>query len=289
MSINIIKTDLKFGSLQYSNNPNKLVLHHLEATGWTVEDVHRCHREDKGWSGIGYHIYVRKDGSIYQGRDFNAIGAHCPGQNSNSIGICAEGRYDSETMPYEQKQAIISLGIYLKGLYNIQGVYGHGELYSTDCPGANYPLNEIRNAIMSGTELSAYSSDCIKSVQHDLQRVSCLKSGEEYATGKLDTNTINAINQFGYIIDKNFNGKISDDLINCLNIITKKPTVGTGWNCSPIAIKFIQWYLGINPKNGICDNNTIQKAKEWQIKTGIWSASGADGIIRDKDWSKILK
>ncbi|EHN15795.1 SagA protein, partial [Clostridium sporogenes PA 3679] len=54
------------------------------------------------------------------------------------------------------------------------------------------------------------------------------------------------------------------------------------------ATRFIQWWLGIE-KNGIYDNKMKEAVRQWQIKAGIWSAAGADGVIREKDWNKILK
>ncbi len=134
-----------------------------------------------------------------------------------------------------------------------------------------------------------YDSDFIKSVQHDLQRVSCLQSGEINATAQLDIKTKQAINEFRYIVDLSGATVIDDALVNALNIITKKPTIGEGWSPIPIATKFIQWYIGISPKSGIFDKNTVEKVKAWQVKAGIWSAQGADGVIREKDWNKILK
>ena len=56
------------------------------------------------------------------------------GANSNSIGICAEGDYNNETMSNEQKQAIIELIAYIKSRYNIKWVKGHREILATSCP-----------------------------------------------------------------------------------------------------------------------------------------------------------
>lgn len=41
----------------------------------------------------------------------------------------------------------------------------------------------------------------IKSVQHDLQRLSCLEPGESNATGSIDNKTKRAVMQFRYIVD----------------------------------------------------------------------------------------
>jgi N-acetylmuramoyl-L-alanine amidase len=134
-----------------------------------------------------------------------------------------------------------------------------------------------------------YSADFIKSVQHDLQRVSCLESGEVNATGLIDDKTKAAINQFRYIVDLPSGSNIDDALISALNVITKKPTIGAGWNSNPVATKFLKWYIGITPKNELWDSSTTEKVKKWQVQAGIWSAQGADGVVREKDWNKILK
>ena len=103
--MNIIDVGLKFKSLSYGNKPNKLVLHHAEASKCSVQDIHYWHLNN-GWSGIGYHYFIRKDGSIYKGRPDGAIGAHCQGSN----------------LP----------------------IYGHKELLATECPGANFPLADFK-------------------------------------------------------------------------------------------------------------------------------------------------
>ena len=144
----IIETNLQFNS---NNSPMKKVegiaLHHSGVSVLqSVEVIHNYHKS-KGWAGIGYHYYVRKDGSVYRGRPENMAGAHCPGVNSTSIGICAEGNFSEETMSNVQKQAIIELVKDIKSRYDVKWVKGHREIISTDCPGDNFPLEEIKNVI----------------------------------------------------------------------------------------------------------------------------------------------
>lgn len=45
----------------------------------------------RGWSDIGYHYFISKDGILHYGRPLDQAGAHCYGHNSNSIGICISG------------------------------------------------------------------------------------------------------------------------------------------------------------------------------------------------------
>ncbi len=131
------------GLTKRTGTTNYIVLHHAEASKCTAQDIHRWHLAN-GWAGIGYHYFVRKDGSVYRGRPYNTIGAHCQGFNSNSVGICAEGKYETEIMPEAQKNAIIELCRELLTMYPGAKIVGHGDLNATSCPGANYPLTEIQ-------------------------------------------------------------------------------------------------------------------------------------------------
>ncbi|GAA0733702.1 N-acetylmuramoyl-L-alanine amidase [Clostridium oceanicum] len=146
----IINSNLRFRGLTFGNNPRMIILHHAESSRCSIEDVHSWHL-NKGWSGCGYHYFVRKNGSIYKGRPDNAIGAHCLSYNSVSIGICTEGRFNVETMGASQYNSLKELISYIKNKYNISKIYGHRELNSTDCPGKNFPLSKIKNESLGGS------------------------------------------------------------------------------------------------------------------------------------------
>lgn len=73
----IIETNLKFNAMDIRNKTEQIVLHHSGVTVLqSVETIHNYHKNTNGWSGIGYHFYVRKDGKIYRGRPENTVGAH---------------------------------------------------------------------------------------------------------------------------------------------------------------------------------------------------------------------
>ena len=130
-----------------------IVLHHAEASNCSVYDIDSWHKAN-GWSGIGYHFFVRKNGEVYRGRPLNSLGAHVTGMNNCSLGICAEGSYMKETMPRTQKKAIAELIEYLKSNYYPEAeIVGHREIGSSDCPGTNFPLDELKNykSLIDGT------------------------------------------------------------------------------------------------------------------------------------------
>lgn len=147
--LNIQKVNFPTNGGPYgTNNPQYLILHHADMNG-SVLDVNRVHL-DRGFWEIGYNYYVRKDGSIWQGRPENCEQANCYNYNTNSVSICAEGNFMEDTMSDAQKQAIIEVGRWIEGRYgNKLQVKGHKELQATDCPGTNYPLSEIKSAIVA--------------------------------------------------------------------------------------------------------------------------------------------
>lgn len=144
--MNIIETNLEFRNLEKRKLTRRVILHHAEASNCTAEDIHRWHL-NRGWSGAGYHFLVRKDGTTYRLRPEDCVGAHAYGSNYDSIGICAEGKYNEEEMAEAQKQAIIELVRYLENKYNMNTIQKHKDVCATSCPGNNYPFTEIVNGI----------------------------------------------------------------------------------------------------------------------------------------------
>lgn len=132
------------GNFTRRSKTDEVILHHAEASSATVWDINDWHLNN-GWTGIGYHYYIRKDGSVYRGRPEWALGAHAVGHNDRSIGICCEGAYMTETMPAAQLASLKAL------LRNIMGRYGkltllrHKDVNSTDCPGKNFPWAEAQD------------------------------------------------------------------------------------------------------------------------------------------------
>ena len=143
----IIETNLPTnGSFSRRNSTDEIVLHHAEASHASVEEVNRWHLE-RGWTGIGYHFYIRKDGRIYRGRPEWATGAHAQGHNSRAIGICCEGSYMTETMPKTQFDALVGLVREEMAKYPGAKVLRHKDVNSTDCPGVNYPWEALLAAL----------------------------------------------------------------------------------------------------------------------------------------------
>ena len=140
---NIKEYDLDFVSLYNRDDTDMIVIHH---TGnpydddLSAEQIHTSHLM-QGWSGIGYHYVIRKDGTIEEGRPEWAVGAHAQGYNWNSVGIHLCGNFEYA----EPTQAQIESASYLIGylcdkyclIPTAETVKGHRDLMATACPGRN--------------------------------------------------------------------------------------------------------------------------------------------------------
>lgn len=75
------------------------IVMHCTATPSTSDigaaEVHRWHLQ-RGWSGIGYHFVIRRNGNVEPGRAVERKGAHVGGFNANSIGISLAGGVASD-------------------------------------------------------------------------------------------------------------------------------------------------------------------------------------------------
>ncbi len=131
------------------NKPDKVVLHCAATpdTEWSrflIQDIRRWHMEDNGWSDIGYHWYLNRDGIWFPGRPENIRGAHAGKEgNDNSIGICYEGTWLPRP---EQIKALFKKYKELKEKYSIghDKWFGHYEFNSRkSCPGFSMDIHRI--------------------------------------------------------------------------------------------------------------------------------------------------
>ena len=96
-------------------------------------------RKGRGWSDIGYHYYIKLDGSLHEGRPLSRVGSHCKGHNTGSIGVCFEGGKTSENKPWDkptdnQIKTVKSLIQSLQNDYGDLSLHGHYEFSSKSCP-----------------------------------------------------------------------------------------------------------------------------------------------------------
>ena len=110
-----------------------------EGKDYSVDTIRQWHLQ-RGFSDIGYHYVIYRDGSIHIGRDESIIGAHCTGHNTNSIGVCyiggcaSDGKTPKDTRTTEQKQSLVKLLKELKTKYPQASIHGHRDFANKACP-----------------------------------------------------------------------------------------------------------------------------------------------------------
>ena len=108
----------------------------------SAKNIDEWHRA-QGWDCIGYHFFIKLDGTIEAGRPIAKQGAHCFQRNRNTIGICYAGgmlRKDgkkvyADTRTPEQVKSIYLLIVTLAHCFpSITKVNGHNKYGHVACP-----------------------------------------------------------------------------------------------------------------------------------------------------------
>lgn len=126
---------------------DKIIIHCSatpEGEDFTVEQIRQIHLA-RGFSDIGYHYVIYRDGSVHAGRPESITGAHCTGYNSHSIGVCYIGGCPPRSVPNwehkwkdtrtdAQKDALLKVISNLRSRYPGATIHGHNEFANKACP-----------------------------------------------------------------------------------------------------------------------------------------------------------
>ncbi len=137
-------TRMEGGAMMNGADSVRFIVIHCSATRsdreYTVEQLLRDHKA-RGFRTVGYHFYIRKDGSLSQHRGLLEVGAHARGFNRCSLGVCYEGGLDEsgkpcDTRTMEQKIQLEELLWRLHRLFPNALIVGHRELpgVKKECP-----------------------------------------------------------------------------------------------------------------------------------------------------------
>ena len=114
----------------------KRVVIHCSATrenqDYTFKQLEKDHR-NRGFTRCGYNYYIRKDGTVHEGRDIGDILAHATGYNIDSIAICYEGGLGingkpKDTRTDQQKQILLNIIVFCKTIWPNTLILGHRDL-----------------------------------------------------------------------------------------------------------------------------------------------------------------
>lgn len=108
---------------------NRIVLHHAHIEGTNPMAALASGGRIMGLLEVGYHLVINRSGAISEARPHGVVGAHCPGYNSDSIGVLLlGGKGGEDDFTHPQGGALISLVENLWEVYGRVPVVGHTEL-----------------------------------------------------------------------------------------------------------------------------------------------------------------
>lgn len=129
--------------VSYNKRHIKEIIVHCSATAegkdFTIADIKKWHLA-RGFSDIGYHYVIYRDGTVHKGRDEAVSGAHCTGHNTISIGVCyiggcaSDGKTPKDTRTEKQKVSLLSLLRELKRKYPKASIHSHKDYANKACP-----------------------------------------------------------------------------------------------------------------------------------------------------------
>lgn len=140
-----------------------IVIHHSASTRGSAQIFDQAHRE-RGWRSLGYHFVIgngsdQGDGVIAPGPRWYSqeagAHAHSTEHNEYGIGICLVGNFDLQKPSPAQWSSLVELVATLSKTYAIPpgNIVGHNAIRqggSTACPGKNFPIQELREAVFFG-------------------------------------------------------------------------------------------------------------------------------------------
>lgn len=123
----------------------------------------------RGWSGVGYHFFIRKDGTLEIGRDLEKVPAAQEGNNTGTIAICLHGLL-VEKFTDAQFNTLRSLCRQINAAYgNALTFHGHCEVANKTCPVFDY-----RKVLL--LDAKGKMGDGVSSSDYDLPTVPALSA-----------------------------------------------------------------------------------------------------------------
>ena len=69
---------------------------HASDSDWKHHDdisvIRKWHVDENGWGDVGYHYFIKKNGTIQKGRNLEFTPSSQKGHNSRTISICLHGK-----------------------------------------------------------------------------------------------------------------------------------------------------------------------------------------------------
>jgi N-acetyl-anhydromuramyl-L-alanine amidase AmpD len=123
------------------SRPIDRVFVHCSASDYPHHDNIATMRQwhlERGWSDVGYHFFIRKDGTLEIGRPIDKTPAAQAGHNRGTIAICLHG-LSKDKFTAAQKATLRTLCVLINQAYAGRLTFhGHCEVANKSCPVLDY-------------------------------------------------------------------------------------------------------------------------------------------------------
>jgi len=132
----------------------KIIIHHsaeIDTENLDFDSAWDWHVLKQKFEWLGYHAFVEYYlglAVVIPGRPLWKIGAHCRGQNRDSLGICFAGNFNYEMFQTEWIDLIwegaVTIASWME-FFKIPAseIHPHSHFSVTDCPGKKFPLDYL--------------------------------------------------------------------------------------------------------------------------------------------------
>ena len=106
-----------------------------------IATIRSWHVDERGWSDVGYHYFIRGDGALQEGRPLQRTPAAQAGHNAGTVAICLHGLAE-ENFTDDQFRTLTALAREIDEAYAGRVTFhGHCEVSSKSCP--VFPYREV--------------------------------------------------------------------------------------------------------------------------------------------------
>jgi hypothetical protein len=136
--LNKMIVPIKWVTIHHDGLDSPMTETSMDASAARIEWI-RCGHRGRGFSDIGYHYVIDRDGRVWEGRSLRWQGAHVSKHNEQNIGILVMGNFDIQRPSQQQLDGMQKWVSTLLKRYRLEDgrVRTHGEWpgAKTACPG----------------------------------------------------------------------------------------------------------------------------------------------------------
>jgi N-acetyl-anhydromuramyl-L-alanine amidase AmpD len=252
--------------------------------------------DTRGFIDSGQHFTISRGGYAMEGRhrslerlslgQGHIVGAHCTGQNDQSIGIENEGIYTSVAPPGALYNQLVSLCVDICTQYALPAsqIYGHRDFAATECPGDVLygMLPQLRSDV--GARVLTWptvrlgdTGERVRTVQYLLRQ-----HGQSLTVdGSFGPATESAVKAFQQSRGLYPNGVVAGSTWTVLIVTVRNGSTGE-------AVKAVQSQLNTRGYglvvDGVFGSKTEAAVRDFQAKKGLT----VDGVVGPRTWNALV-